>query len=204
MIFKTTHSTDDSLLDSLVLYTKLFHKPFTAEALMVGMPTHDIHGTAELFSKDSSKSLFSRAAGRAGLKSSLVKREVKDILRLHLPMILLLSNDHTCILEDLNDDNTQAKIIHPNSDEGLHEWVDVEDLEEEYLGYAFMLKKEFKYDEENSRTLQIKQKHWFWDTLRLSKSSYTDVLWASFMINIFVLELIRMINLLILYIKIKK
>ena len=187
MVYKDIHQTDDSLLDSLVLYTKLFHKPFTAEALMEGMPVNSLEGNAELFSQSSSKSLFSRAAGRAGLKSSLIHRELDNMLRLHLPAILLLSNDHTCILEDLNDDNTKAKIIHPNGDDGLSEWVDIERLNDEYLGYTFLLKEEFKYEEKNSRTMQLKQKHWFWDTLKLSKSLYTDVLWASFMINIFVL-----------------
>ncbi len=186
---KVTGHNDDSLLNSLVLFTRLYHKPFTKDSLMEGMPTHGEHGSAELFSKNSSKSLFSRVAQRAGLKSTLIKRDVSDMLKLHLPAILILSNDNTCIIEDFNDDNTQAKVIYPGSgeDNGIADWVQVKDLEEESLGYAFLLKKEFEYKEANSRTLKIKQKHWFWDTLKLSKGAYTDVLWASFIINLFVL-----------------
>ncbi|MEA3371004.1 MAG: type I secretion system permease/ATPase [Campylobacterota bacterium] len=174
---------EDSLLDVFVLFTKLFHKPFTKEALLSGLP---IHGDQKLFSKGKSKSLFSRVAARAGLKSTLVKRPIEDMLGLHLPMILLLSNDNVCILEQFNDDKTQAKLIYPEG-EGLEQWVSVKDLSKEYLGFAYMLKKEFEYDNKNSRTLQLKQKHWFWSTLKLSTPIYRDVLWASFLVNIFVL-----------------
>ena len=179
----TISITEDVLLDTLVLFTKLFHKPFTKEALLAGLPAHD---SQKLFSNQSSKSLFSRVAARAGLKSVLVKRPVKEILRLHLPMILLLSNDNACILEQFNKDKTMAKIVYPQGD-GLEQWLKVEELESEYLGFAFMLKKEFEYDGQNSRTLHLKLKHWFWDTLKLSSGIYKDVLWASFLVNIFVL-----------------
>jgi len=174
---------EDTLLDTFVLFTKLFHKPFTKEVLLSGLPIHD---SQKLFSKESSKSLFSRVAGRAGLKSTLIKRSIEDMLSLHLPAILLLSNDNACILEKFNDDKTQAKIIYPEGD-GLEQWVSIHDLENEYLGFAYILKKEFEYDKKSSRTLQLKQKHWFWSTLKLSIPIYRDVLIASFLINLFVL-----------------
>ena len=174
---------EDILLDTFVLFTKLFHKPFTKEALLAGLPIHD---SQKLFSKDSSKSLFSRVAARAGLKSTLIKRSIEDMLSLHLPAILLLSNDNVCILEKFNDDKTEAKIIYPEGD-GLEQWVSIHDLENEYLGFAYILKKEFEYDKKSSRTLQLKQKHWFWSTLKLSIPIYRDVLIASFLINLFVL-----------------
>ncbi len=174
---------EDILLDAFVLFTKLFHKPFTKEALLAGLPIHD---SQKLFSKDSSKSLFSRVASRAGLKSTLIKRSIEDMLSLHLPAILLLSNDNVCILEKFNDDKTEAKIIYPEGD-GLEQWVNVHELEKEYLGFAYILKKEFEYDADSTRTLQLKQKHWFWSTLKLSIPIYRDVLIASFLINLFVL-----------------
>jgi len=179
----TITMNEDSLLEIFIIFTKLFHKPYTKEALLAGLP---IHNEQKLFSKGKSKSLFSRVAGRAGLKSTLIKRSIEDMLSLHLPIILLLSNDNVCILEKFNEDRTEAKIIYPEGD-GLEEWLSVEKLEKEYLGFAYMLKKEFEYDDKNSRTLQIKQKHWFWSTLKLSFPIYRDVLWASLLVNIFVL-----------------
>ena len=176
-------ASDDALLDAFIVYTKLFHKPFTKEVLLAGLP---ISGDQKLFSQGSSKSLFSRVAARAGLKSTIIKRSIEDMLSLHLPVILLLSNDNVCILENFNEDKTKAKIIYSDGD-GVEQWINVDDLEKEYLGFAFMLKKEFEYDNKNTRTLQLKQKHWFWSTIKLSIPIYRDVLWASLLINIFVL-----------------
>jgi len=176
----------DALLDALVLYTKLFHKPFSADALMSGLPVNEVDGIEEIYSLSRSKSLFSRAAKRAGLKSSLVERKLTDILQLQLPMILLLGSENTCILEQFSQDRTEAKIIYPDG-EGSEEWVSVDALEQDYLGFAFMLKKEYEYSDRNSQTLHLKQNHWFWDTLKLSRGIYRDVLWASFLVNLFVL-----------------
>jgi len=185
--YSNSYGTKDSLLESLVLFTKLYHKPFSADALMNGLPVNKNLNDNLLFSKEHGKSLFSRAAARAGLKTTLVQKKLTDILQLQLPIILVLSNDNSCILESFNEDKTKAKIIFASNDEASYEWVDISSLENEYLGYAFMLKKHFEYDNTNSRTLHIQQKHWFWNTLWLSKSIYKDVLVASLLINLFVL-----------------
>lgn len=153
---------------------------------MSGLPTDANLTNQSLFSKTSSKSLFSRAAKRAGLKTSLIERPIKDILSLQLPIILLLSNENSCILESFSDDKKRAKIIFAE-EEALEQWVDVEELEKEYLGYAFLIKKEFEYDKTH-HTLDLKgQRHWFWSTLGLSKTLYYDAILASILINLFVL-----------------
>lgn len=179
----------DSLLDSLVLYTRLFHRPFSAESLLQGLPLGNNEEDQLLFSKNSSKSMFSRAAARAGLKTTIIEKPIKDILKLQLPVILLLSNENSCILDSFNEDKTKAKIIFAGVDDPLEEWVSVEELEDEYLGFAFMLKKVYEYEQGNTKkTLAIdNQKHWFWNTLGFSKTIYIDCIIASLLINLFVL-----------------
>lgn len=164
----------DALLDSLVLFTKMYHKPFTAEALTAGLPIEPGAEAPELFSINNAKGLFSRAAERAGLKSSLIKRPLSQISPLQLPMIILLSNQGACIVDRFNEDRSQVKIIMP-AEEAIEQWVDMEDLEDEYIGFAFMIKKAFEYSDENSRTLHINQKHWFWSTIKLSSGIYNKV-----------------------------
>lgn len=176
----------DALLDALVLFTKLYHKPFSSEALTVGLPIEPGAASPELFSIKNAKGLFSRAAQRAGLKSSLVKRPLSQISPLQLPMILLLSNQGACIIDSFNKDRTKAKIIMP-SEEAVEMWVDTRDLADEHIGYGFMVKKAFEYTEENNKILNIDQKHWFWDTIKLSIPIYKDVLYASLLINLFIL-----------------
>ena len=176
----------DALLDCLVLFTKLYHKPFSAEALTAGLPIEPGVESPELFSINNAKGLFSRAAQRAGLKSSLIRRPLSQISPLQLPMIVLLSNQSACILDRFSDDGTQVKIIMP-AEEAIEQWVDIDVLEDEYIGFGFMVKKAFEYEDENSRTLHLNQKNWFWSTLKLSAGVYKDVLYASLLINLFVL-----------------
>jgi ATP-binding cassette subfamily C protein LapB len=176
----------DSLLECLVLFTKLYHKPFSAEAMTAGLPIKPGEEAPELFSIDNAKGLFSRAAAKAGLKTSIVRRPLSQISPLQLPMIILLSNQGACILDKFCQETKQAKIIMP-SEEIIEQWVDIDVLNDEYIGYGFMVKKAFEYEDDNSRTLHLNQKHWFWSTLKLSSSIYKDVLYASLLINLFVL-----------------
>ncbi|MDO9209090.1 MAG: type I secretion system permease/ATPase [Sulfuricurvum sp.] len=176
---------NDPLLRALVTYTALYHKPFSAEALSDGLPL-DPQEEEMLFSHRSSKALFSRAAARAGLKAALIERPIHDILSLQLPVILVMSRENALILEAFNEDRTQVKVIYPD-DEATQAWVTLEVLEEEYLGFAYMLKKAYVYSEENKRTLHIEHKHWFWGTLNLSRKIYGDVLWATLLVNLLVL-----------------
>lgn len=181
--------TKDTLLESLVLYTRLFHKPFSSESLLSGLPINSNLTDQMLFSKVNSKSLFSRAASRAGLKTTIIEKPIKEFLNLQLPVILLLSNENSCILESFNEDKTKVKVIFAGSNEPLEEWVEIDKLEDEYLGFAFMLKKAYEYEHENGkRTLDLSnQKHWFWSTLGFSRKIYFDCILASILINLFVL-----------------
>jgi len=176
----------NSLLDCLVLVTQLYYKPFSAEALSAGLPIETGKESPELFSIDNAKGLFSRAAERAGLKSRLIKRPISDISPLQLPVIILLSNEGACIIDKFSQDKSQVKIIMP-AEEAIEQWVDIDVLEKEYIGYAFMVKKVFEYTDDKSKTLNIDQKHWFWSTIKLSAGMYKEVLYASLLINIFVL-----------------
>ncbi len=175
----------DPLLQCLVLFTQLYHKGFTAEALMADLPIPPGE-MLHLFNLKSSKGLFARAASRAGLKSSLVKRKLSDISPLQLPMILLLKNSNASILHSISPDWKTCKIILPG-EEANEETVPFETLEQEYAGYAFLIKKPFVYNEEDPLTLNVKQKHWFWDTVKLSKGIYRDVIYATVLVNLFVL-----------------
>jgi ATP-binding cassette subfamily C protein LapB len=130
--------------------------------------------------------LFSRAAKRAGFKTSLIQRDLSTILELHLPIILLLAHGQSCILESFSTDRKQVKVIYPGK-VPLEEWVEIDLLAEEYLGYAFLLKKEIPEEEQTSFVHQQHKKHWFWDTLKLSLPIYRDILLASLLVNLFVL-----------------
>ncbi len=176
----------DPLLQCLVIITKLNNKPFTAESLIEGLPTEKGEAAPELFSLEKPKSGFSRAAKRAGFTSKLVKREIIEISSLVLPCILMLKDNKACILDEFDVGKEHAKIILPDYEEG-EIWVHVKELNEEYLGHAFYLKKEYRHEDKEDFVLESSKLHWFWGTLWKSKKIYTDVVFASLIINVFVL-----------------
>jgi len=178
----------NSLLDNLVTYTKFYNKPYSKEALTYGLPIEKGSENPELFSISSSKGLFSRAAQNAGLKTKYIKSRIEDFSVLQLPVILLMSNSNSCILDSISDDAKRVRIISELSGEIIEQWYDLDSIKEEYLGYAILIKKGFNYkDSEFDKNLNIEQKHWFWSTLKLSRGIYADVIFASVLVNLFVL-----------------
>lgn len=173
----------DELLQCLVIFTKLHNNPYTADALTTGLPVSEGE-PVELFSLKGSKSLFTRAAKRAGFVSTLVKKDLDEISPLVLPCILILRGKKACILEGF-EGKTHAKIITPDAGGGSSS-VEISKLKDEYLGYAYLLKREFIPDD-NTHLIDAKVGHWFWDTLKLSKKIYIDVIIASIVINLFVM-----------------
>lgn len=177
----------DPLLSCLVLFTKLYNVPYSAEALIAGLPIERGINTVKLFSLHSgSKSLFSRAAQRAGFITKLVQKDLNELSSLVLPCILILKNNSACILESFDEERKKAKVIHPDIAEGEN-WVDIATLESEYLGFCFLLKKEFVVDDNHSKILENEGHSWFWGTLKRSRQIYIDVFVASLVVNIFVL-----------------
>lgn len=89
-------------------------------------------------------------------------------------------------MDSISEDRKTYKVVLP-ADEAVEETISVEKLEEEYTGFAFLIKKPFVYNENDTLTLNVKSKHWFWDTLKLSANIYRDVIYATVLINLFVL-----------------
>ncbi|WP_149717400.1 type I secretion system permease/ATPase [Campylobacter concisus] len=176
----------DELLQCLVIFTKLHNNPYSADALTIGLPVKD-GDEIELFSLKSSRSLFSRAASRAGFASTLVIKDLEQISPLVLPCILMLRGKKACILQSFSKDKKTANIITPELSTGTST-IEISKLKEEYLGYAYYLKREFvPEDTSSTKLIDAGNDHWFWGTLKRSKKIYFDVVLASFIINLFVL-----------------
>ena len=181
------HHQYDPLLECLVIFAKIHNRPISVEALISGLPVKPGADGPELFSIDSPKGLFSRVASRAGFASRLIHRELNQLSRLLLPCILVLRNGNACILESIDRKNRRAKVIFPEIGEG-EEWLELEQLGTEYLGYAFLLKKEFQQDAGSIKAASSdKSGHWFWGTLGKSRDIFASVLLSSILINLFVL-----------------
>ena len=178
----------NSLLDTLVTYTKVYSRPYSKESLIHDLPVEKGRENPELFSINNSKSLFSRAAKNAGLKTKFVKKDIDDISVLQLPIIIMLNNNTSCIIDSFSDDYSKIKIIEQIDDEIVEQWYETDKIQQEYLGFAVLVKKSFnlfqtKADHDKPFQLQ----HWFWDTLKISKKIYIEVIFASLLVNLFVI-----------------
>lgn len=176
----------DPLMQCLIVLTKLNNRPATAEALSHGLPLDPSDIRRKLFTMEGGKANFSRAAARAGFNATLVKRDLKKIPNVVLPAILLLKDDSACVINAIDMDSGVAEIIVPQIDETPQE-ITLEKLHEEYIGYAFFLKKIYvdnrpEYEKEDNG----QNKNWFFGTLWRFKSIYFNVIIASLVINVFV------------------
>ena len=180
------HHHYDPLLECMVIFAKLHNRPISVEALIAGLPVEPSADGPELFSIDSPKGLFSRVAIRAGFASRLIQRDLNQLSRLLLPCILVLKNGKACILEEIDRPKRLAKVIFPEVGEG-EEWIGLQSLEQEYLGYAFLLKKEFQPKSVDKPSATLGSSHWFWGTLAKSKDIFASVLLSSLLINLFIL-----------------
>ncbi|MDH3632003.1 MAG: type I secretion system permease/ATPase [Gammaproteobacteria bacterium] len=180
------HHQYDPLLECLVIFAKLHNRPISVEALIAGLPVEPGADGPELFSIDSPKGLFSRVASRAGFASRLIHRDLAKLSRLLLPCILVLKNGNACILESIDRKNKRAKVIFPEIGEG-EEWMELGQLSQEYLGYAFLLKKELQQERTESKGFSKDSSHWFWGTLAKSRDIFASVLLSSILINLFIL-----------------
>ncbi len=178
----------NSLLDCLVVYTKFYHKPYTKESLIFGLPIEKGNEDPELFSVKKAKGLFSRAASHAGLKTKIIEKKIEDISSLQLPLIILLVDKNACLLDSFSPDRKKIKIISSLNDEIVEQWYDIDVINKEYLGFSILIKRGFNFKSTDvDKKINLEKKHWFWSTIKLSASIYKDVIFASLLVNIFVL-----------------
>jgi len=156
------------------------------QSLIAGLPHPPNSSNPNLLSLSQAETLFARVARRAGFRSTMIKRDLDEVIDLQLPAILLLDRGQSCILEAISSDKKKAKIIYPASNP-LEEWVDVDELAKQYTGYMFLLKKEVEKEQGATYAWHHRDKHWFWGTLKLSWPIYKDVILASLLVNLFVL-----------------
>jgi len=181
------YSKIDPLLVSLSIFTKRYGKSYSIEALTADLPIAPGKATAEMFSIHNPKAVFSRAASRAGFKAKLVERSIRAISPLVLPVILILKDQNTCILEKIDFAKEEAFVILPEEEEGIEQWISLQSLEEQYLGFAYYLKKSRSFNQYVDPLIHTKKESWFWGSLKYSRKIYSDVLLASLVINLFVL-----------------
>ncbi|MDH5749701.1 MAG: ABC transporter transmembrane domain-containing protein, partial [Rhodospirillales bacterium] len=166
--------SQDPLIGCLVALTKLFGSPRSSESMVSGLPLEDNRLTP---------SLFLRAADRIGLSARIVRRGIKDIPKIVLPVVLLLKNKSACVLLK----KVSAKkfeVLLPESGFGT-KTLDLDELMEMYDGYAIFVRPAFQFHRHGQTARKETAGSWFWGTLRKFSGTYSQVIIAAFLINSF-------------------
>ncbi|HSD38723.1 MAG TPA: type I secretion system permease/ATPase [Rhodocyclaceae bacterium] len=169
------HATHvDPLIDCLVLLTRHFGNPWTAEALVAGLPCVD-----HLLPP----SQLSRAASRAGLAAKLTRLPLMQLREHHLPALLLLKDRRACLLVERRLDGI-CLIREPESPDGIVD-IPLVQLEAIYTGTAAIVTPRFRFDARTPEVGKVRGRHWFWGALFSNWRLYRDALLAALMVNIF-------------------
>ena len=169
-------SWDDPLLDSLVVLTRHFGIPRSAEALIAGLP---------LVEQRLTPALFVHAAERIGLSARVLKRPLCAFSDMALPVVLLLKQKHCCVVAELPEADC-VRVIQPESGGGVTD-VSLSALRERYTGYAIFVAPT-QHIVETQRDFEQRQSgHWFRQSLRGMWPVYFEAALAALLINIFAL-----------------
>ena len=167
---------DDPLTRCLVILTRFFHNPMSAQTLTAGLPLENMRLTPEL---------FVRSAARAGLSARVIKRPLDQISSLTLPAVLLLKNGNACVVSERHK-NLGWVVIQPESGAGKITMT-TEQLAAQYDGFAIFSRPVFKFDERVEDQSIPRGQHWFWSVFTRSWPLYAEVLIATFLTNVFAL-----------------
>lgn len=169
----------NKLLLCLIKLTEMIGRPTSGTTLTAGLPLVEDNLTIPL---------FERAAARVDLNTKLVKFPLNSReTRYPVPVILLLKDHGACLLTNITDHYT-AKIISPPKNEP--EEIALDELEQLYTGSAFSIEQSFRFTPQSSHvSFEAQDKNWFWSAITNLASTYSEMLVASFLINLFALAL---------------
>ena len=169
----------DPLLDCLVELTRIYARPSTRSALVAGLP---------IGQEGLTPSLFQRAASRAGLASKIVKIGIGEIQPHLLPVILILNDNHACVLSRVNTEEETAVALFPETGQGAVN-VSLDFIQSLYTQRAIFVRPRFRFDQRTPEVSNVSNRHWFWSAFLEQMPLYRDVLVAAFLINLFAMAI---------------
>lgn len=164
---------NDSLLACLVLLTRYYQNPFSARSLIARLPLEENKLTTDI---------FHRAAARASLDTEVKPFRIDEIEDHHLPAVLL-KKDGEAVLLILNEKGEKA-ILDPKQPGTIFTF---NDYNADYSDQCIFIEQQFKHTERSDETLKKQNKDWFWTVMVKSWPLYSEVLIASFLVNLFAL-----------------
>ncbi len=162
----------DPLLGCLEIAADHYGRSAATGALTSGLPLAQGRLTPQL---------FVRAASRIGLSARIAKRQIDELPKILLPVVLLLKDNNAVVL--LEHDGETATVALPETGKGAVK-VTLKSLAGRHTGYGILIKPEYRAVEGQ----YAKSKgHWFWSSVAPLWPAYVQVFLAAALINILVI-----------------
>lgn len=167
----------DTYLECLVFLTKFHNKTVSKDSLVYGLK-----GNNDVLNLKS----FLKSSSRIGLISKIQTRKLEEISQLSLPALLILNDNRSCILLELDFENNKAKVILPGFDGETI--LSIDKVREEYTNSIVFVKNDYQFKNKLHADINIDNpKNWFFGALKKNKPIYVKVALAAIFINLFVI-----------------
>ncbi|HUR43173.1 MAG TPA: type I secretion system permease/ATPase [Aestuariivirga sp.] len=165
---------DDPLALCLSAFIAITDRPTSVAALLAGLP---------LVQGGLTPQLLQRALDRAGYSSRMVKRSIRQINAIYLPVILLMGGRDACIL--LSCTRRSCRINDPVT--GTETTVPISRLSQDYSGICIFARRSAALDLAETEPASRQGGHWFWSAVRKLWPTYSVVVLGAIFINLIAL-----------------
>lgn len=172
-------SLDDPLMECLAIVAAGYGRRTTAVALSSGLPLHG--------SQMASPAAFVRAADRISMTARMVRRPLEQMLDSpSLPCILVMKNNHACILRGRGRTADTAEVVYPETPD-TPVTVALTDLRAHYRDYAFFVRPRAQLDGRSGARKIEEGQDWFWSAILRHRKVYYEVALAAVIVNLLAL-----------------
>jgi ATP-binding cassette subfamily C protein LapB len=163
----------DPLLDCIEYVARYFGLPFSRSGALAGLPVRGAQLTADL---------AERAAEKAGLRAQINQLKIKDIPGVVFPVVAFMRDGGACVI--LKREGKDRLLVADPAKSPEPAWVPRAEFERRYYGYVMFLTPADKLQAHAGTKESARPKHWFWATVFRFWTSWIQIFFAAFIVNV--------------------
>ncbi|MFO0993531.1 MAG: type I secretion system permease/ATPase [Hyphomicrobiales bacterium] len=163
----------DPLLDCIEYVARYFGLPFSRSGALAGLPVRGPQLTADL---------AERAAEKAGLRAQVNQLKIKEIPGVVFPVVAFMRDGDACVI--LKREGKDRLLVAEPGRSKEPVWVPRAEFERHYYGYVMFLTPADKMQARPGAKEPTHSKHWFWSTVFRFWTSWIQIFFAAFIVNL--------------------
>ena len=164
----------DPLLDCIEYVARYFGLPFSRSGVLAGLPIRGAQLTADL---------AERAAEKAGLRAEINQLKIRDIPGVVFPVVAFMRNGGACVILKARGQGSPAH-RRTRHVEAIPSGCRAASSNSQYYGYVILLTPADKMQARPGAKATAQPKHWFWSTVFRFWTSWIQIFFAAFIVNL--------------------